>query len=129
MAEYPVNKGIGRSPEFKGLKSQYLFLFAGGLLGLFVLFVVMYLTGINQWLCILFGLTAATALVSGVFRLNARYGEHGLMKLRARNRRPRYIIRRRVVRKLFAAEAPHSTAFRAQRCGPEKISPQNNSNG
>lgn len=26
MAEYQVNKGIGRSPEFKGLKSQYLFI-------------------------------------------------------------------------------------------------------
>ena len=39
MAKYPVNKGIGRSPEFKGLKSQYLFIFAGGLLALFVVFV------------------------------------------------------------------------------------------
>lgn len=32
MAEYPINKGIGRPVEFKGLKAQYLFLFAGGLL-------------------------------------------------------------------------------------------------
>ena len=45
MAEYPINKGIGRSPEFKGLKSQYLFIFAGGLLALFVLFVIMYMAG------------------------------------------------------------------------------------
>ena len=49
MAKYPVNKGIGRSPEFKGLKSQYLFIFAGGLLALFVLFVIMYMAGIGQW--------------------------------------------------------------------------------
>ena len=27
--EYNVNKGIGKSVEFKGLKSQYLFIFAG----------------------------------------------------------------------------------------------------
>lgn len=40
MAEYQVNKGIGRSPEFKGLKSQYLFIFAGGLFALFVIFVL-----------------------------------------------------------------------------------------
>ena len=52
MAEYQVNKGIGRSPEFKGLKSQYLFIFAGGLLALFVIFVVMYMSGIDQWVCI-----------------------------------------------------------------------------
>ena len=45
MAKYPVNKGIGRSPEFKGLKSQSLFIFAGGLLALFVVFVIMYMAG------------------------------------------------------------------------------------
>ena len=38
--EYNVNKGIGKSVEFKGLKSQYLFIFAGGLLSVFVLFVI-----------------------------------------------------------------------------------------
>ena len=32
MAEYPINKGIGRPVEFKGLKAQYLFIFCGGLL-------------------------------------------------------------------------------------------------
>lgn len=32
MSEYPVNRGIGKPVEFKGLKSQYLFIFAGGLL-------------------------------------------------------------------------------------------------
>lgn len=35
MAEYPINKGIGRPVEFKGLKAQYLFIFCGGLLALF----------------------------------------------------------------------------------------------
>ena len=39
MAEYPINKGIGRPVEFKGLKAQYLFLFAGGLLAAFILFI------------------------------------------------------------------------------------------
>ena len=52
MADYPINKGIGKSVEFKGLKSQYLFLFAGGLLTIFVLFVILYMTGIGQWFCI-----------------------------------------------------------------------------
>jgi hypothetical protein len=27
---YNINKGIGRTVEFKGLKAQYLFIFAGG---------------------------------------------------------------------------------------------------
>ena len=48
MAEYPINKGIGASVEFKGLKAQYLFVFVAGLLLLFVLFVIMYMIGISQ---------------------------------------------------------------------------------
>ena len=39
MADYPINKGIGHSVEFKGLKAQYLFIFAGGLLVVFFLVV------------------------------------------------------------------------------------------
>lgn len=95
MAEYPINKGIGCSPEFKGLKSQYLFIFAGGLLALFVLFVIMYMAGIDQWVCIGFGVICASVLVWVTFRLNAKYGEWGLMKLQALRRHPRYIISRK----------------------------------
>ena len=101
MSEYTVNKGIGRSPEFKGLKSQYLFIFAGGLLALFVVFVIMYMAGIDQWVCIGFGTVCASALVWVTFRLNAKYGEWGLMKLRALRRHPRYIINRRRFFRLF----------------------------
>ena len=42
MAEYPINKGVGRQVEFKGLRAQYLFLFAGGLLAVFILVIVLY---------------------------------------------------------------------------------------
>ena len=83
MAKYPINKGIGRSPEFKGLKSQYLFIFAGGLLALFVVFVIMYMAGIGQWICIGFGAISASVLVWATFLMNTKYGEWGLMKLRA----------------------------------------------
>ena len=79
MAEYPINKGIGRSVEFKGLKAQYLFIFVGGLLALFVLFVILYMVGTDQWICIGIGVTGASVLVWQTFALNARYGEHGLM--------------------------------------------------
>ena len=51
MASWDINKGIGRTVEFKGLKAQYLFLFAGGLLAVLVLVVVCYLCGMSQWLC------------------------------------------------------------------------------
>lgn len=99
--EYTINKGIGRSVEFKGLKSQYLFIFAGGLLAVFVVFVIMYMIGISQWFCIGFGATAASVLVWQTFSLNARYGEHGLMKVGAVRSHPRYIINRRRISRLF----------------------------
>ena len=101
MAEYPVNKGIGRPVEFKGLKAQYLFIFCGGLLALFVLFVILYMVGIDQWICIGFGAASSSVLVWQTFALNARYGEHGLMKLGAARMRPRHVLHRRRVSNLL----------------------------
>ena len=101
MADYSINKGIGKPAEFKGLKSQYLFIFAGGLLAVFVVFVVMYMAGIGQWICIGFGVCAASVLVWLTFSLNAKYGEHGLMKVQARRSHPKYIINRRTIPRLF----------------------------
>jgi len=99
--EYMINKGIGKSVEFQGLKSQYLFIFAGGLLAVFIIFVVMFMAGANQWICIGFGVAAASVLVWLTFSLNARYGEHGLMKLLARRQHPRYLINRKILLRLF----------------------------
>ena len=95
MADYPINRGIGKPVEFKGLKSQYLFIFAGGLLALFVLFIIMYMVGI------IFGVTSATLLVWQTFRLNEKYGTHGLMKLSARKSHPFHIINRKAISRLF----------------------------
>lgn len=99
--EHNINKGIGKSVEFKGLKSQYLFIFAGGLLAVFVVFVIMYMVGIDQWVCIGFGIIAASALVWLTFNLNAKYGEHGLMKLLAKRQHPRYLINRKNSRRFL----------------------------
>ena len=86
--EYPINKGAGNPVEFKGLKSQYLFVFAGGMVTVLLAVVILYLAGVDQWICIPFGTVSGGLLAWAVFRLNARYGEHGLMKLLAEKRRP-----------------------------------------
>jgi len=99
--KYPVNRGIGKPVEFKGLKSQYLFIFAGGLLAVFVVFIVLFMAGVNQWLCIGFIVSASLLLVWQTFRLNAKYGTHGLMKATARKRHPRFIINRKAIPRLF----------------------------
>lgn len=101
MAEYSINKGIGKSAEFYGLKSQYLFIFAGGLLGVFVVFVIMYMIGISQMICIGFGVTTAGVLVWGTFHLNDKYGEYGLMKVQSKANHPKYIINRLRLQRLF----------------------------
>lgn len=101
---FEINKGIGRNVEFKGLESQYLFVFATGLLAVFVVFVILYMAGVNQWVCIGFGVAAATLLVWLTFRLNAQYGTHGLMKAAARKRHPRYVLNRLKIPRLFTTK-------------------------
>jgi hypothetical protein len=94
---YNINKGIGRTVEFKGLKAQYLFVFAGGLLGTLILVMIMYMAGVNSYICLLLGTGGASLIVWQTFSLNRKYGEHGLMKIGARKRHPHYIICRKPV--------------------------------
>ncbi len=93
MADFQINKGIGRTVEFKGLKAQYLFIFAGGLLGLFITIVILYMIGINQYVCLMLGLISAGVVIWKTFTLNNKYGEHGLMKVSARKHHPKFISR------------------------------------
>ena len=88
MTAYNINKGIGREVEFHGLKAQYLFYFAGGLLGDFLLVIVLYMMNVGQLFCILLGVALGAALVALTFRLNARYGSFGLLKEAARRPEP-----------------------------------------
>ena len=97
MTSYNINKGIGRTVEFKGLKSQYLFIFAGGLLGILILVMVLYMAGVNTYICLGLGAGGASMIVWQTFSLNKKYGEYGLMKIGARKRHPRYIICRKSI--------------------------------
>ena len=91
------------------LKAQSLFIFCGGLLALFILFVILYMVGIDQWICIGFGAASSSVLVWQTFALNARYGEHGLMKLGAIRSHPRYLINRRRITRLFKRQRKEET--------------------
>ena len=101
MAQYDINKGIGKNVEFKGLQAQYLIIFALGLLAVFFVFVIMYMVNIPLWFCIGFNLLVAFLLVFLTFRLNKKYGQYGLMKLAARKSQPRFIINRKSIYLLF----------------------------
>ena len=101
MSDFEINKGVGREVEFKGLPAQYLFIFAFGLLAVFVVFVILYTAGIGQWTGIGFGVSAATAVVWLTFSLNRRFGSHGLMKLLAARQHPRRILSRKRITRLI----------------------------
>ncbi|MEN2489064.1 DUF4133 domain-containing protein [Flavobacterium sp. B11] len=98
MDNYSINKGIGRTVEFRGLKAQYLFIFAGGLLGMLILVMILYMAGTSSYICLFLGAGGASLIVWQTFSLNRKYGEHGLMKMGAQKRHPRYIICRKPVK-------------------------------
>ncbi|MBK5719558.1 DUF4133 domain-containing protein [Dysgonomonas sp. Marseille-P4677] len=102
MVEFNINKGIGRPAEFKGLKAQYLFIFVGGLLAVFVVTVVIYMIGIPQMICVGFGAISGSVLVWTTFHLNGKYGQYGLLKVQARKNHPQHISNRRRLQRLFA---------------------------
>ena len=83
------------------LTSHYLILFVAGLLGIFLLFVILYAGGVPQGICILFVVAGGSGLTWATFYLNRRFGPHGLMKLLALRQHPRRIIHRRSVRRLL----------------------------
>jgi len=101
MGTYSINKGVNKPAEFKGLQSQYLYIFAGGLLASFLVFMVLYFAGVNQWACIFMGVLFALLVIWLTISLNRKYGQFGLMKLQATKNFPRRIINRRSIQKLF----------------------------
>jgi len=88
---YKINKGISNSIEFKGLKAQYIWYLGGGILVLLILFAIIYIIGINSFVCVGFIAIAGTCLFLYVFKMSGTYGEHGLMKKVAKRRVPNLI--------------------------------------
>ncbi|WP_345949194.1 DUF4133 domain-containing protein [Mucilaginibacter sp. PAMB04274] len=96
---YHINKGINKPIEFHGLKAQYIGYLAGGLVGLLILYAILYISGVNAYLCLILIAGLATAMLVTIFRLSHRYGQYGLLKKGARRSLPVYLKFRS--RKLF----------------------------
>lgn len=77
---YKINKGINKPIEFKGLKAQYIKYLGIGLVALLVLFAILYITGINMYICLAFIALSGTGLFMKVYKLSNKYGEYGMMK-------------------------------------------------
>lgn len=88
---YRVNKGINKSIEFKGLKAQYIWYLGGSTLALLIFFVILYILGVNTFLCLGFILMGGTISVIKIYGMSNKYGEHGMMKKLARHSVPHTI--------------------------------------
>lgn len=88
---YSINKGINRSIEFRGLRAQYIWYLGGGLLILLILFAVLYICGVNTFVCLGLTLSLGTGWFMYVHRLSHKYGEYGLMKKVANKGIPKVI--------------------------------------
>jgi hypothetical protein len=96
---YTINKGINKPIEFKGLKAQYIWWLGGGLLALLILFSVLYICGVNTFVCLGIILLSGTALFAQVYKLSHKYGAHGMMKNVAKKGVPRCV--KNYSRKMF----------------------------
>ncbi|MGN6398693.1 MAG: DUF4133 domain-containing protein [Mucilaginibacter sp.] len=88
---YSINKGINRAIEFRGLKAQYITYLAIGLVALLLLFIVLYVAGVNAYVDLVLVLGLGGFLIWKVFRMSHKYGQHGLMKRRAKRSLPTYV--------------------------------------
>jgi len=95
MGYYPLNKGVNKPIELKGLVgSRYIFMLVGGLGAAFLGFIILHVAKVNSYFSVLVALGGGFAWVTRVFALSAKYGEHGAMKLQAKSRQPKRIVTR-----------------------------------
>ena len=85
---YSINKGINKPIEFRGLKAQYIWYLGGGLLVLLILFVVLYICGVNTFICLGIIIISGTALFMYVYKLSHKHGQYGMMKTIAKRSIP-----------------------------------------
>lgn len=90
MSAFPVNKGVGKSVEFKGLRAQYVIYAVVGIVLSFVVFFVFSFI-IGQLAALIVGLVSMIVSVCAVVYMNGKFGEHGLSKYYAAKALPRRI--------------------------------------
>lgn len=93
---YPINKGVNRSLEFKGIRAQYIVYLGAGLVLLLLMFAILYAAGCNTYLCLGMILPAGAGLIILVSRISRRYGENGLTKRWAKRMLPHCVKSRSV---------------------------------
>jgi len=77
---YQINKGINKPIEFKGLKAQYIWYFAAGVMGLLIVFGLLYLIGLPNFICVAITLISGAYMTMKLYAMSNKFGEHGMIK-------------------------------------------------
>ncbi len=85
---YKLNRGVNQPVMFKGLKAQYIWWLGGGLVTLLIGFAILYICGVNMFVCLGIIFVSGGFLFRKVYAMSRRYGEHGLMKKIGRRQVP-----------------------------------------
>ena len=88
---YEINKGINRPIEFKGLKAQYIWYLGGGMVLVFLFYVILYSAKVNTFVTLVLTGILGAGIFTSVYHLSSTYGEHGLTKALAKGRVPKII--------------------------------------
>lgn len=88
---YTLYRNIERPIVFKGLKAQYIWWLAIGLLLLLLLFALLYIVGVSLVCCTSIVGILGALLFQQVYRFSRAYGLHGWMKKEAKRVTPKRI--------------------------------------
>ena len=91
---YTINKGINRPLEFRGLKAQYIWYLAGGLVGVLTVFSILYIAGVNAYVTVFIGLSLGGFIFFFVYKMNDKYGQWGWMQRAAQKKVPKRLVSR-----------------------------------
>ncbi|WP_018629612.1 DUF4133 domain-containing protein [Niabella aurantiaca] len=88
---YQINRGVNQPVMFKGLKAQYIWYLGGGLVILLISFAILYIYGVNMFVCLGIIFTSGGVLFKRVYSMSRKYGEYGLMKKIGKRQVPKLI--------------------------------------
>lgn len=109
MAEYLVNKGVDKSIECFGLKSQYVILVGVGIVILFFLTTILLALNIPLYFVLPFVSLSGAALFYGSSWMNKHWGESGLTKLQAKKLRYDLFSNRKLITSIIQTNKRWST--------------------
>ncbi|MEG1007655.1 MAG: DUF4133 domain-containing protein [Bacteroides sp.] len=109
MAEYLVNKGVDKSIECLGFKSQYVIVICVGIVILFFSTTLLLALNISLLMILPFLALSAAALFYGSSWMNKHLGESGLTKIYARLSRHTLFSNRKLITSIIQTNKRWST--------------------